>query len=464
MTATPSAAPRRIEYLLLEDVHTAERNPRLHQSLDKVKASIRKYGFVEGAVHDARTGRIIAGHGRKQALQEMEAAGEDVPDGVVVDDQGRWLMPVQHGWSSADDEAAEALLVALNRLTETGGWERGQLATMLDELRERSPQDFDITDFSHADVDGMLAELAEAQYQGGGDPEDLDDAPKRPNPEDAISVEGDVWLLGRHRLAVGDGTALSVVERALGGDHAQMVFTDPPYGVSYEGQNGMKIINDDLKADALGRLLVGSFRVMREVLKPGGVFYICAPSGRLETTFRNALEDVGLELRQQLVWMKDSLVLGRWDYQSQHETMLYGWQLDGEPPVPPHFEPEHDNLLYGWNAGAAHQFEGGRKQTTIWLYPKPRRSDLHPTMKPVALVRRAIVNSSSPGERAGRVLDLFGGSGSTLIACETSERWASLVELDPTYADVICRRFQQHTGVVPVNERTGERVSFVGSA
>lgn len=132
----------------------------------------------------------------------------------------------------------------------------------------------------------------------------------------------------------------------------------------------MKIINDNLSASDLGKLLLGAFGVMKEVLIPGGTFYVCSPSGRLETTFRVALEDVGLELRQQLVWVKDSLVLGRWDYQSQHETMLYGWQLDGEPMLPPHFDPEHDNMLYGWKDGAAHTFEGGRKQDDDVVVPE----------------------------------------------------------------------------------------------
>jgi DNA modification methylase len=464
MTTHPSGAPpRRIEYVLLSEVAPADRNPRLHQSLEKVKGSIRRYGFVEGAVHDGRTGKIIAGHGRLEALEAMHRAGEAPPDGILVDpDTAEWLMPLQFGWASENDEAAETLLVNLNRLSETGGWARGELATLLDELRQSSPTDFDLSGFEHADVDGMLAEFAQTEFDELDDPGDLDEAPPPPAPEDAVSKVGDVWILGRHRLAVGDATDLGVVRRALGGPEvrAQLVFTDPPYGVSYVGQNGMTIINDDLKADELGRLLVGAFKVMREVLEPGGPFYVCAPSGRLETTFRRALDDVGLELRQQLVWVKDSLVLSRSDYHGQHETMLYGWQLDGEPQVPPHFDPEHETMLYGWQSGAAHTFEGGRKQTTVWLYPKPRRSDLHPTMKPVAMVRRAVVNSSRPGEREGRVLDLFGGAGSTLIACELSNRACSVVELDPPYADVICRRFQEHAGVVPVLERTGEKVSF----
>lgn len=465
MTKNTPAPPRRIEYVPLSSVLPAERNPRQHLSIDKVKGSIRRYGFVESAVHDGRTDRIIAGHGRSEALAAMQAAGEDVPDGILVGDDGEWLMPLTYGWASKSDAEAEALLVNLNRLVETGGWEKDGLAHLLDELRVDSPADFDLTGFESLEVDEMLADLAQADFDELEKDDDLDDVGEAPAKEDAISRKGDVWILGRHRLVVGDSTDLNVVAKALGGAKAQLVFTDPPYGVSYVGQNGMKIINDNLSASELGKLLLGAFSAIKEFLIPGGAFYICSPSGRLETTFRVALEDVGLELRQQLIWAKDSLVLGRWDYQSKHETMLYGWQLEGEPLVPPHFDPEHETMLYGWKEGAAHTFEGGRKQTTVWEYPKPRRSDLHPTMKPIALVRRAVVNSSEPGEERGRVLDLFGGSGSTLIACETSNRAASLVELDPPYADVICRRYQEHSGVVPVRElpdgSRGEAVSFV---
>jgi DNA modification methylase len=458
---TSTSAPRRIEYVPLGEVVPAERNPRLHQSIDKVKGSIRRFGFVEGAVHDGRTGRIIAGHGRTEALAAMRDAGEPTPEGIIQHESGEWLMPLQYGWSSRDDQEAEALLVALNRLTETGGWATAELASLLDELRTDAPEAFDLTGFDSQDVDGMLAELAQDDYDDLPEPGDLDDAPEAPAQEDAISRPGDVWVIGRHRLAVGDSTDLAVVRRALGGDdvRAQLVFTDPPYGVSYKGQNGMAIINDNLSASDLGKLLLGAFRVMKETLIPGGTFYVCAPSGRLETTFRVALEDVGLELRQQLVWVKDSLVLSRADYHGQHETMLYGWQLEGEPLVPPHFDGEHDTMLYGWKDGAAHTFEGGRKQTTVWLFPKPKRSDLHPTMKPVALCRRAVVNSSLPGEARGRVLDLFGGSGTTMVACQTSERHASLVELDPPYADVIVQRMLDLFGLDGVRESDGAKWS-----
>lgn len=469
MTTTASQTqPRRIEYVYVDEVNTADRNPRSHLTLEKVMGSMRKYGFVEAAVHDGRTDKIIAGHGRQQGLQKMHAAGEEPPEGILVGDGGRWMMPLQYGWSSRNDAEAETLLVNLNRLAEMGGWEKGGeggLAQLLDDLRRDNPEDFDLSGFESSDVDAMFAELAEADFEAVEDPEDLDEVGEAPAPEKAITRVGDVWVLGRHRLAVGDSTNIDVVRRALGRNDdgspavAQLVFTDPPYGVSYVGQNGMKIINDNLSASELGKLLLGAFSVMKEVLIPGGTFYVCSPSGRLETTFRVALEDVGLELRQQLVWVKDSLVLGRWDYQSQHETMLYGWQLEGEPLVPPHFDSEHDNMLYGWKEGAAHLFEGGRKQTTTWLYPKPRRSDLHPTQKPVALVRQAVVNSSAPGVERGRVLDLFGGSGSTMVACETAARASSLVELDPPYADVIVERMFAQFGIDGVRESDGKRWS-----
>jgi DNA modification methylase len=234
----------------------------------------------------------------------------------------------------------------------------------------------------------------------------------------------------------------------------QLLLTDPPYGVAYVGGTGLTIRNDDLDEAGLHQLLEQSLTAAAELMPPGAPFYIFSPSGVLETTFRLALPPA-LGLRQQLVWVKDSLVLGHSDYQMRHETILYGWRPGAGEPDEAAYEPAHDTVLYGWKTGGAHAWDGDRRQSTVWEFPRPRRSSEHPTMKPVAMLEAAIGNSTRPG---AHVLDLFAGSGSTLIACHGTKRAASLVELDPAYADVICRRYQEHTGVVPV--RDGQPVTF----
>lgn len=272
-----------------------------------------------------------------------------------------------------------------------------------------------------------------------------------------------MWVLdgGRHLVACGSSTRSRDVEALLAGDLVDLVWTDPPYGVSYVGgtKDRLTIKGDDLSADALRRdLLEPAFTQMAQVLRPGGAFYVCSPSGPLEATFRGALDAVNLTLRQQLVWAKDRFVLGHQDYHQRHESILFGWG-DGDAPLePPLYDPVHDTILYGWAPGAAHTWEGGRKQDTVWECPRPKASRLHPTMKPVELVSRAMENSSRPGDL---VADFFGGSGSLLIAAYTLSRRSRTMELDPAYVDVICRRWQQHTGMVPVRAADGAEVSFV---
>jgi len=225
------------------------------------------------------------------------------------------------------------------------------------------------------------------------------------------------------------------VERACGGLGVDLVLTDPPYGVSYEGG---RITNDDLRGGALRSLLAGAFTAMRAVMKPGAPFYIFAPTGPSQTEYRLALIDAGLQLRQDLAWVKQSLVRGRLDYQKRHESIL-GGDVDPDPV-------ELEVALYGW-ADGKHLWRGGRTQTSVWEYAKPRASADHPTMKPVEMLEYAILNSSPAG---GLVLDLFAGSGSTGIACHGTNRRAGMVELDARYADVICRRYQEHTGTQPI--------------
>jgi len=231
---------------------------------------------------------------------------------------------------------------------------------------------------------------------------------------------GDLWELGGHRLLCGDCTNPEHVRRLMDGERAAMLFTDPPYGIRYTGKSMKRsgIQNDNLSQGDTRNLVVTALRLAP--LRPGGAFYICSSAGPNETLFRLALADAGLELRQCLVWAKNHFVISRSDYHWKHES-----------------------ILYGWKGGAPHYFVADRRQHTLWEYPKPQRSPLHPTMKPVELVRRAIGNSSLPGET---VFDGFGGSGTTLIACELLGRRCRMMEIDPGYCQVIVQRWTDEAG------------------
>jgi DNA modification methylase len=247
---------------------------------------------------------------------------------------------------------------------------------------------------------------------------DPDDVP--PVPDDPITQPGDLWLLGRHRLLCGDSTKAEDVARLMDGDTADMIFTDPPYGVDYVGKtkDALKIQNDTLGDEGTRELVADALRMAP--LKPGGSFYICSPAGNTETAFRLAVMDSGLELRQCIVWVKQQFVMGRQDYHWRHES-----------------------ILYGWHAGAGHYFINDRTQDTVWEIDRPSRSEMHPTMKPVALVEKAIGNSSLPSQV---ILDMFTGSGTTVIAAEQSGRICYGMELDPRYVDVSIRRWENATG------------------
>ena len=435
--------PREIRYVTLAEVQPAERNPRLHESIDGVKASIARFGFVEGAVHDGRTGRIIAGHGRLEALTAMEAAGDRAPEGILVVD-GRWQMPLQYGWSSRSDAEAEALLVNLNRLTETGGWNYQELADLLSDLRGEDPDLLALSGYDDEDLDKLLTDLANAQPDTDHGDKDLDDVPElQATPR---SVAGDVWLLGEHRLAVGDSTDPAVFRALMGTERADLVWTDPPYGVAYyhgmtpeqakvlnHRTDGLTVSNDTLTGDALRALLADSLGLASDACRAGACWYVACPTGEPILEFGAVLKDLGI-WRHTLVWVKHRFVFGQADYHYRHE-----------------------GLLYGWKPGEAHHAVPDRTQDTVWEFDMPHRSTEHPTMKPVELVVKAIKNSSDVGDI---VLDPFAGSGTTLIASEMTRRKARLIELDPRYADVICRRFQLLTGQMPALERTGEVHDF----
>ncbi|MFA5161879.1 MAG: DNA modification methylase [Elusimicrobiales bacterium] len=251
------------------------------------------------------------------------------------------------------------------------------------------------------------------------DEDKLDEVPDKP--ETAITKPGDLWLLGDHRLLCADSTSNAAIARLMGGAKADMIFTDPPYGIAYVGKTKKRLtIQNDAMSDADFSAFLGkAFSAMRKVCDGGTPYYVCHADGKT-MLFRQALMDNGFEVKQTVIWAKQSFVLGRQDYQWQHEP-----------------------ILYGWAAGASHKWYGGRAETTVWEINRPTRSEEHPTMKPVELCARAIRNSSRKDDT---VLDLFGGSGSTLIACEHTGRKACLCEIDLLYTDVIVKRWEQATG------------------
>lgn len=383
-------------------------------------------------------------------------------DYVVAAGNGTLAAAVSLGWTEvavtvfpgSPDEALAYALVD-NRTAELAEWD-GEVLT--EQLLELGDLGWDMDSLGFAGLAASTDDVVE------DDPDALGD--KQP-----ICAPGDVWQLGPHLVVCGDATNIHDIRAATGERRVDLAFTDPPYGVAYVGGGGLTIANDDLDEPALLELLQGAFVNLFTELRPGAPFYICSPSGHLETTFRRALQNAGLRLRQQLVWVKNAHVMGRSDYHLRHESILYGWvdggfptpigdltELESLPDLTALYSSEHETLLYGWQEGAAHEWAGGRRQNTVWEFPKPKKSTEHPTMKPVTLVARAILNSTKPG---GLVLDSFAGSGSTLIACQQTGRQAALVELDPRYVDVICRRWQRFTGQLPVHAKTDRAVSFV---
>lgn len=354
------------------------------------------------------------------------------------------------GWAEIEattvdvDEANAAQIVAAdNRLADLGGYDpEDLLATLL------AAGDLTGTGYAETDLAALLRDLEEPV--GLTDPDDVPDLPTLP-----VSATGDVWQLGPHRLLVGDSGDPRVAGALMGDGLADVVWTDPPYGVSYVGGTGMEMANDDeISAEVV---FAAACQTMLAACVPGAPVYVCH-SDIVRQAFLAAMAEVGISFRQTLVWVKDALVLSHSDYHYRHEPVLEG-ELPGiEEPVGEEFTP----VAYGFTPGGqgrlgrgGPRWYGDHRQTTVFEVPRPKRSLAHPTMKPVELVERMLRNSCPPG---GTVLDLFAGSGSTMIACHRLGLRSRLVELDPRYADVICRRWQDHTGLVPVRE--GAEVRF----
>ena len=370
-------------------------NARTHSDsqVGQIAGSIREFGFVNPVLVDA-DGQLIAGHGRVLAAKRLGLA-------TVPALRLGHLSPAQ----------ARALRLADNQIALNSGWDEALLATEIASIRDEAMVDLDVLGFSGMELDRLLA-AADACLDG-----EADEVPEPPAVP--VSRAGDLWRCGEHRLLCGDATKIVDVQRALGAGHlADMAWQDPPYNVAYEGGTAarMTIANDALGAD-FADFLRPALANLLSVTKGG--CYVCMSSSEWPTLHR-AWQDAGGKWSSTIIWAKNTFALGRADYHQQFEAMLYGWKQ-----------------------GSQHYWCGARDQGNVWHFDKPARNDLHPTMKPVALVERAIRNSSKPRDT---VLDCFGGSGTTMIAAERTGRRAVLLELDPRYADVIVRRWQDLTG------------------
>jgi len=373
------------------------RNPNKHpeRQIELLAKIIAAQGWRAPITVSTRSGFVVRGHGRLAAARLF----------------GKSEVPVDR--QDYADEASEwADMIADNRIAELAELDMPSLKDLLESIDDGS-FDMDLTGFEEPDLEQLMLSLRQIEI--------LEDDPP-PLPEEPVTKRGDLWVLGQHRILCGDATVVADVTRVMDGLSAGLVFTDPPYGVCYVGKTKKALtIQNDSRGDEGTRNLVADALVAAQTSwVPGGAFYVCSPAGDMELPFRLALIDAGLSLRQQIVWAKDAFVLGRQDYHWRHET-----------------------ILYGWREGAAHYYGGGRTQDTVWEISRPKKSVEHPTMKPVQLAARAILNSSTPGTT---VLDLFLGSGSTLIAAEQTGRSCYGLELDPSYCDVIVQRWEALTG------------------
>lgn len=387
----------KVELIEIGRVIPYARNPRRNENaIAKVAASIKEYGFRQPIVVDEEM-VIIAGHTRLQAAQSLEL--KKVP------------VHVAEGLTQAQ---IKAYRLADNRTHEDAEWDEELLAIELGEL-DGLGFELDLTGFDAVELEELLGNTA---IDGLTDDDEVPEAP-----EVAVSKEGDVWLLGDHRLICGDSTKAKTMKTLMGDELADMVFTDPPYNVDY-GQTmkdnlrgkKRKIKNDNL-GNEFEQFLTDACTEMVKVCK--GALYICMSSSELHT-LHSAFITAGGKWSTFIIWAKNTFTMGRADYQRQYEP-----------------------ILYGWPAGNKHFWCGDRSQSDVWNYNKPKVNDLHPTMKPVELVCRAVENSSKTKDI---VLDSFGGSGTTLIACEKLKRQARLIELDPVFCDVIVKRWEEFTG------------------
>ena len=403
--------------MLIERKHTADLipadyNPRKDlkpgdPEYDKLKRSMEQFGYVEPVIWNKSTGRVVGGHQRLKVLMDM---GVTEVECVVVE---------------MDEEREKALNIALNKIS--GDWDKDKLMLLISDLQGA---DFDVslTGFDPAEIDDLFKDSLK---DGVKDDEfDVDAELQKPT----ITKARDVWTLGRHRLVCGDSTKPETFALLMEGLKSNLVITDPPYNVNYEGGAG-KIKNDNMENAAFYNFLLATFQNTEEAMADDASIYVFHADTE-GLNFRKAFSDAGFYLSGTCIWKKQSLVLGRSPYQWQHEPVLYGFLQNGK-----------------------HPWYSDRKQTTIWNYDKPKRNANHPTSKPLDLLGYPIGNST---QENAVVIDTFGGSGSTMMACEQMNRVCCMMELDEKYASVILRRAVEN-GIPPEDifvERNGEKMMY----
>ena len=399
--------------MTLSELNPAAYNPRKalkpgDSAYEKLKASILSFGNVEPIVWNRSTGNVIGGHQRLRVLLDLGVTESEVS---VVE---------------LSDVDERRLNIALNKIT--GEWNDEKLTSLLAELTAAGADVYP-TGFDEQELASMFADLSKATAHDDGF--DLTTALEKAS----FVKRGDIWTVGRHRLMCGDATSAEDVATLMGGKKANLILTDPPYGVSFKSSDGLTIQNDSIKGDDFYNFLLQSLTNMVAHLEPGGAAYVFHADTE-GLNFRRAFIDAGLHLAGVCIWVKNSLVLGRSDYQWQHEPVLYGFLQNGK-----------------------HRWYSDRKQTTIWNYDKPKRNENHPTSKPLDLLGYPIQNSS---QENAIVLDTFGGSGSTLMACEQLGRICYTMELDEKYASVILRRYAEGAGDASGIHvlRDGERIPY----
>lgn len=385
-----------IEKKKVIDLVPADYNPRKDlkpgdKEYEKLKRSIDEFGYVDPLIWNKRTSRLVGGHQRLKVLKNM---GIDEVDVVVVD---------------MDEEKEKALNVALNKIS--GDWDKDKLMLLITDLQG---EDFDVslTGFDPEELDDLFKDDMKDGVKD--DNFDVDKELKKPT----MTKPGDLWQLGEHRLLCGDSTKEESYNLLMAGKQANLVITDPPYNVNYQGSAG-KIKNDNMKDDAFYQFLLAAFTNMEKSMADDASIYVFHADTE-GLNFRKAFSDAGFYLSGTCIWVKQSLVLGRSPYQWRHEPILFGWKKKGK-----------------------HCWYAGRKESTIWEFDKPKKNKDHPTMKPIPLLAYPIMNSSMTNSI---VLDPFGGSGSTLIACEQTKRICRTIELDEKFCDVIVKRYIEQVG------------------